>query len=81
LTSPDLRLVERVTRLDEHTLHYDVTVHDPKTWTRPWTVSLPLTQHPEYQMFEYACHEGNYSVRNILSGERAAERIGGDERK
>ena len=62
------------TRTGPNTLIYEATVHDPKTWTRPWTVSLPLTQHPEYQMFEYACHEGNYAVRNILSAERAAEK-------
>jgi len=74
LTSPDLKLVERLTRVAPDTLLYEATVHDPKTWTRPWTVSLPLTQHPEYQMFEYACHEGNYAVRNILSAERAAEK-------
>jgi hypothetical protein len=74
MTSSDLRLVERVSRLDERTLQYSATVHDPKTWTRDWTVSLPLTQHPEYGMFEYACHEGNYAMRHILSGERATER-------
>jgi hypothetical protein len=74
LTSPDLRLVERLTRVAPQTLLYEATVHDAKTWTRPWTVSLPLTEHPEYQMFEYACHEGNYAVRNILSAERAAEK-------
>jgi len=74
LHSPDMRLTERLTRVDADTLRYEATVDDPKTWVRPWTVSLPLTQHPEYQMFEYACHEGNYAVRNILSAERAAEK-------
>jgi hypothetical protein len=52
-------------------------VEDSRTWTRPWKVSLPLKQHPEYQFFEYACHEGNYAVRNILSAERAAEKKAG----
>ena len=47
---------------------------DPKTWTRPYTVRLPLRLQPDYQAFEYACHEGNYSMRNILAGERAAEK-------
>jgi hypothetical protein len=79
LTSSDLRLVERLTRVGPRTLRYEATVHDPKTWTRPWTVSLPLTEHPEYQMFEYACHEGNYAVRNILSAERAAEKARGSK--
>ena len=74
LTSPDLKLVERLTRVAADTLHYEATVEDSRTWTRPWKVSLPLKQHPEYQFFEYACHEGNYAVRNILSAERAAEK-------
>jgi len=69
-----MRLTERLTRIGPDTLRYEATVDDPKTWTRAWTVSLPLTHHPEYQMFEYACHEGNYAVRNILSAERAAEK-------
>ena len=74
LTSPELKLTERLTRLDENTLQYEATVDDPATWTRPWKVALPFTRHPEYQFFEYACHEGNYAMRNILSAERAAER-------
>ena len=74
LTSPDLKLVERLTRVAADTLQYEATVEDSRTWTRPWKVSLPLKQHPEYQFFEYACHEGNYAVRNILSAERAAEK-------
>ena len=49
------------------------TVDDPKTWTRPFTVELPLRRDDNYGMFEYACHEGNYSLFNILSGARADE--------
>ena len=74
LTSPDMKLVERLTRIGPETLQYQATVHDPKTWTRPYTVSLPLRLQPDYDMFEYACHEGHYSMRNILAGERAAEK-------
>jgi hypothetical protein len=74
LTSANLTLVERLTRVDANTLRYEATVDDSATWTRPWRVSLPLTRHPEYQFFEYACHEGNYAMRNILSAERAAEK-------
>jgi hypothetical protein len=48
-------------------------VEDPQTWTAPWTVAFPLTQMPEYGMFEYACHEGNYGLRNALSASRATE--------
>jgi hypothetical protein len=74
LTSPDLKLTERLTRVSDDTLRYEATVDDPRTWTRPWKVALPLTQNPEYKFFEYACHEGNYSMRNILSASRAAEK-------
>jgi hypothetical protein len=73
-TSRDLKIVERITRVDAATLHYQATVTDPLTWTRPWTIALPLKLHPEYGMFEYACHEGNYAVKHILSGARADER-------
>ena len=77
LTSPDLTLVERITRVDADTLQYEATVNDARTWTQPWKVALPLKQHPEYQFFEYACHEGNYSMRNILSASRVEEQKSG----
>jgi hypothetical protein len=67
-----LHLVERFTRTPNG-LRYEVAVDDPHTWTKPWTAALDLTVQPE-PMFEYACHEGNNSMRNILSGARAAER-------
>ena len=73
-TSRELRIVERITRVDAVTLQYQATVSDPLTWTRPWTVALPLKSHPEYGMFEYACHEGNYAMKHILSGARADEK-------
>ena len=50
---------------------YFPTIDDPETWTGPWTVRLPLKSHPQYGMFEYACHEGNYAMKHILSGARA----------
>ena len=71
--STALRVVERFTRVDADTLQYEVTVADPGTWTKPWTVSYPMKQDPDYIMFEYACHEGNYGMTNILSGARADE--------
>jgi len=77
LTSDDLELVEKFTRTAADTVQYEVTITDPKTWTRPWTMAYPLKAEPDYQMFEYACHEGNYSMRNTLSGSRADEQIGG----
>jgi hypothetical protein len=67
-----LRLVERIRRVGGG-LRYEVTAHDPQTWTAPWTAALDLEPQAE-GMFEYACHEGNNSMRNILSGARAAER-------
>jgi hypothetical protein len=77
-TSTALRLVERFTRRDADTLEYSVVVDDPQTWTRPWTVAFPLARDPEYKIFEYACHEGNYAIANMLRGFRAAEREGSE---
>ena len=61
-----MKLVERFTRLDADTLEYEFTVTDPETWTSSWTASIP--------MYEYACHEGNYAMPNILAGQRAEEK-------
>jgi hypothetical protein len=70
-----LRLVERFTRIDANTIDYTVTIDDPATFTRKWTIGVPLKQDKEQtEIFEYACHEGNYAMRNILSGARADER-------
>jgi len=66
--SRDARLPERFTRIDADTLRYEATVDDPKTWTKPWTVVLPLKRDPNYQLFEYACHEENYSMPHMLKG-------------
>ena len=73
-TSDSLRMVERFTRTDANTIQYEATVDDPKTWTGPWRVSFPLKRDDDYGFFEYACHEGNNAMRNILSGARASER-------
>ncbi len=67
-----LHLVERFTRLDADTLEYRFTVDDPETWTKPWTVAYPMIRTTE-KMYEYACHEGNYGLRNILSNARWEE--------
>jgi hypothetical protein len=72
--SDALHLVERFTRVDADTIEYEVVVTDPKTWPRPWTMRFPLKRDPGYGMFEYACHEGNYGLRNILSAARAGDR-------
>jgi hypothetical protein len=78
-----LHLVERFTRVDAETVSYEVTVDDPTTWARSWTAAYPLTnlrtlvggvdEQQVPQMFEYACHEGNYGLSGQLSGSRAVE--------
>jgi hypothetical protein len=75
-TSTSLRLVERFRLQDERTLQYEVRIDDPQTWVQPWKVAFPLTRDDTYVLHEYACHEGNYAMRNILSAARAAERGG-----
>jgi len=72
-STANTRLVERFTRVDAQTLKYEFTVTDPAAYTRPWTAMMPLTRVRE-PIFEYACHEGNYSLRNILAGAREQER-------
>jgi hypothetical protein len=72
--SADMRLVERYTRVDADTLQYEVTIEDPKTYTKPFKIALPIHRRPGYQVFEFACHEGNYGMRNILSAAREAEK-------
>jgi hypothetical protein len=69
-----LRLVERFTRTAPDRIEWAVTVDDPQTWTRSWTFAMPLTMNEREPVLEFACHEGNYAIRNILSGARAAER-------
>src|SRR5215469_9600466 len=71
--SESLRLIERLTRVDENTLNYQVTIDDPQTWTKPWTLMIPLKRDSNYQLAEYACHEGNYAMKDILSGARVEE--------
>ena len=64
------RLVERFTITGPDTLEYSLHVDDPETYNAPWTAAFPLKRDNEYDIFEYACHEGNYSVPNALSGAR-----------
>ena len=74
IPSDALVLEERFTPLSANILQYEVTINDPRTWSAPWKVSFPLRRDNGYQMFEYACHEGNYAMRNTLSGSRADEK-------
>jgi hypothetical protein len=70
----NLRLVERFTRTSADILTYMVTVHDPSTFTRPWTIELPV-RRSDGEIYEYACHEANYGLEGILRGHRAEERV------
>jgi len=70
--SPDARVVERFTRTAADAIRYDVTVEDPKTYARPWRMEMAFGP-AKGPMFEFACHEGNYSMRGVLGGARAAE--------
>ena len=72
VTTADLRLIERFTRVSDGTLMYDVTIEDPNAWDRPWSYRIPMQQNP-MPLFEYACHEGNYGLTNILAGAREKE--------
>ena len=71
--SDALHLVERFTRVSADRILYQFTVDDPKTWTRPWSAEIPMTQ-VEGPLYEFACHEGNYGLANTLSGARFADR-------
>jgi hypothetical protein len=68
-----LKLVERFTPTSKTSLEWTVTVDDPSTWTKPWSFSLPLTVNDEEPLYEYACHEGNYAMKNILSWSRVSD--------
>jgi hypothetical protein len=70
-TSDALRLIERFTLVDTDTLHYQVTVNDLETWVGPWSAAFSLTRDETYTLFEYACHEGNLAMQNMLRGARA----------
>src|SRR5262249_1397399 len=63
----DMHVVERFTRVDANTIDYRATLEDPKAFTRPWTMAVPLVKDDGYRMFEDACHEGNYGMINIMS--------------
>ena len=75
--SAKLTMVERYRPVTSNKIEWSVTLNDPDTWTKPWTFGMTLTADPEQPLFEYACHEGNYAMRNILSAARAEEARGG----
>jgi len=74
-SSEDLKMTERFTPKSAGVVEWSVTFDDPRTWTRPWTFAMNLTKRDSTQrIFEYACHEGNYAIKNILSAQRSGER-------
>ena len=73
-SSLNTRAVERFTRVSDDLIDYQFTIEDPTVYTRTWTVVRPMPELRDYLIYEYACHEGNYAMTNILAGERAKER-------
>ena len=71
--SADMTMTERITRVAPDELRYEVTMNDPKTYTKPFTISLPLTSPPGYQLLPYECLEGDYAMKNALSAERVED--------
>jgi hypothetical protein len=78
--SKDLKVTERFTRVDANTIVYKTTIEDPSTWTKPWTLELPFVAAPG-PIYEYACHEGNYAIEDILGGARKIEAEQGSSKK
>jgi hypothetical protein len=72
-SSRDMHVIERFKRIDADTIQYRFTVDDPTTWTKPWSGELLMKRTPG-PIYEYACHEGNYGLANILAGARASEK-------
>ena len=74
-----LRLIERFTRVDLQTLTYEFTVNDTATFTRPFTGRIAMNASTQ-PLYEYACHEGNYGLRNTLVAARAADRTASEKK-
>ena len=70
---PEREESERFTRVDENTIHNEFTIEDPDTYTKPWTAVRSMPRLNDYEIYEYACHEGNYAMTNALTGARAEE--------
>lgn len=73
--SEQLHIVERFTPVDRNTLQYEITIDDPAQYTAPWKIAYPLARDAGYQMFEYACHEGNHAIELMLRGARVQEQV------
>jgi hypothetical protein len=75
------RVIERFTRTAADMIQYEITIEDPNVYTQPWKVTFPFTKEPGDQIFEYACHEGNYAMTHMLSGARAQEKAAAEAAK
>ena len=75
-SGPNVHLIERFTRVEDGTLLYEATVEDETTWVRPWTYAIPMRKSDQ-AVYEYACHEGNYGLENILAGALREAEIAG----
>jgi hypothetical protein len=78
-SSENLHVIERFTRVGPNRINYEFTIEDPTTWTSDWTAMIPLKKS-EDAIFEYACHEGNYGMPNLLAGARAQEKAAAEAR-
>lgn len=81
LLTDQLKIVERFARIAPDELSYDATVEDPGTWARPWTMHVTFPLDPNYELFEYACHEANYGMADILKGARKEEEKQAEQRR
>jgi hypothetical protein len=79
-SSDNLKVTERFTRTADDMVQYRFTVEDPQTWDRPWTAEAPLAK-TDGPIFEFACHETNYGIANILAGARADEKKPAEQKK
>jgi hypothetical protein len=79
--SAEMKLIERFTRTESDVIRYEVTMEDPKTYARPWKISLPLTSPSGFYLLPYECHEGNHAIFNALSAERAEDQALAEDAK
>ena len=76
--SPAAKVTERFTRIAQDEMSYDATIDDAQTWTKPWTIHMPYKLDPSYNIYEYACHEGNYMMTDALEAARQLDKQGGN---
>jgi hypothetical protein len=79
-SNPNMHLIEKFSRIGPDILLYEFTVSDPTTWMKPFTAQIPM-RRSDQSLFEYACHEGNYGMKGILSAARAIENAAGEAAK